>query len=359
MKKIVSQLSAALFVGALVFTTSCKKEVVVSADKTSVAIGEIVRFQALEDDSKLKGSYISWDFGDGDIWTNNSAVAEIYNNNNRVAVEWAYGAAGTYTVTAVVNKSRRPTKKNAKSTFGKIDITVNSVTPAFEMQDATGSVITETRDGRVVSFVNKTDEGTVAQSSFNYGWVVNGGVVSSNKNYNWTATPGTYKVKLRLMQGNTTTYSAEQTLVVDGLAMDEDEMQNLIGGQWNVTTLTGVGTGNEYTLTTGTTPCRAVALSPTPSSKVSKIYLDKNGNCTWSISSETLTSGNLNNGGMSIDVVNSTTVDVSGLSWNGVGSINGLYTTTVNGTSMTLKRTDKGGSTNCPYTDEFTIVLSR
>lgn len=356
MKKIVSQLSAALFVGALVFTTSCKREVVVSADKTSVAIGEIVRFQALEDDSKLKGSYISWDFGDGDIWTNNSAVAEIYNNNNRVAVEWSYGAAGTYTVTAVVNKSRRPTKKNAKSTFGKVDITVNSVTPAFEIQDATGAVVTETRDGRVISFVNKTEEGTVAQASFNYQWWVNGVNQSSSKNFNWAAQPGTYKVKLRLQQGNTVTWAAEQTLVVDGLAMDEDEMQNLIGGKWTVS-ISGSGSGSGYTNTL--TPCFASNPTLAVSSKVKTIYLDRNGNCSWSVSSETLSDGNLQNGGMSVDVVNSTTVSINGLGWNGNGNVNGLYTTTVSGTTMTLTRTEKGGSTNCPWTDTFTITLSR
>lgn len=354
MKKIVSQLSAAMLVGAMVFTTSCKKEVVVTADKSTAAIGEVINFSCLEADSKIKGTFVTWDFGDGGTTTNQSNAAEIYNNNNRVKVGKSFNAAGTYTVTAIFNKSKRPTKKNAKTTFGSVDVTVNSVTPSFTVNDASGTAATTAMDNQVIYLKNTTDEGTVSQSSFNYTWYINDNAVSSSKNYNFNATPGKHSIKLRLIQGNTTTYSTVADLTVAGRTLTNNEMQAQIGGKWNVS-ISGSGSGTDYSAT-----CAGVAFSPVVSNKVKTTYLDNGGTASWSISSETNTDGNLNNAtGLNVYVVNPTTVNVSGLSWNGSGSVNGLYTTTVSGSSMTLTRTEKGGATTCTYTDTFTITLTR
>lgn len=354
MKKIVSQLSAAMLVGALVFTTSCKKEVVVTADKSSAAIGEVINFTCLEADSKLKGTFVTWDFGDGGSTTNQSNAAEIYNNNNRIKVGKSFNAAGTYTVTAIFNKSKRPTKKNAKTTFGSVDVTINSVTPSFVANDASGTAVTAVMDNQVVTFKNTTDEGTVAQSTFNYTWYDNEVAVSTAKHLVWNATPGKHTIKLRLVQGNTTTYSTTTDITVAGRTMTNSEMQAMIGGKWTVS-ISGSGSGTSYSAA-----CAGTAFSPVVSNKVKTTYLDNSGNATWSISAETNTDGNLNNGsGLNVVVVNPTTVNVSGLSWNGDGNVNGLYTTTVSGSSMTLTRTEKGGATTCTFTDTFTITLSR
>jgi PKD repeat protein len=338
MKKIVSQLSAAMLVGALVFTTSCKKpEATVTASKTAdVAIGEPVKFSSSEE--LLKNTQISYDFGDGQ------------RSEGIISPSHAYNAAGTYTVSIEFLRTKNAEKSKGKRTWGTADVTVVAVTPTFEAKDASGAAVTaSTRIGQSVSLTNTTVQSAAVQSPISWSWVANGSVVSTAKNFTWTpTTTGKVVIKLMATQGSTSVYSTELTITVSGQDLTVNEMQAMIGGKWNVSsseTYSGAGYASGA-------PC--FGTSPTYTNPYSTINLDSNGGATWNISALTTTSGNLNSGGSSFYVRNSTTIEVSG------GSLpNGLYTTTVSATGMTLTKTVKGGSATCPTSDAATITLSR
>jgi len=335
MKKIVSQLSAAMLVGALVFTTSCKKpEATVTASKSAdVAIGEPVKFSSPEE--LLKNTQISYDFGDGQM------------SNGIISPSHAYNAAGTYTVSVEFLRTKDARKGKGKRTWGTADVVVVSVTPTFEAKDAAGAAVTTTRVNQTVSLVNTTVTTTAVQSGINYSWIVNGVVaVSNSKNHNWTPTQtGKYVIKLMASQGSTVTYSTETTITVNGQDMTVNEMQAMIGGKWNVSS------SASYSGYGGT-----CAVAPTYVNANSSFFLNSAGNSTWSIvANPTSQAGNLNSGGPSIYVVNATTVDVSGGGFQG-----GLYTCTVSGAGMTLTMTEKSsGGGSCNYTDTYSIALTR
>jgi len=334
MKKIVSQLSAAMLVGALVFTTSCKKpEATVTASKSAdVAIGEPVKFSSSEE--LLKNTQISYDFGDGQ------------RADGIISPSHAYNAAGTYTVSVEFLRTKDARKGKGKRTWGTADVTVVSVTPTFEAKDANGAAVTTTRVGQTVSLNNTTVTTTAVQSGISYTWIANGVVVGSGKNFNWTpSSTGKVAIKLMATQGNTVTYSTETTITVNGQDLTVSEMQAMIGGKWNVSS------SASYSGYGGT-----CATAPTYVNANSSFFLNSGGNSTWSIvANPTSQAGNLNSGGPSIYVINSTTVDVSGGGFQG-----GLYTTTVSGTSMTLTMTEKSsGGGSCNYTDTYTITLTR
>jgi hypothetical protein len=342
MKKIVSQLSAAMLVGALVFTTSCKKPVAtVTASKSAdIAIGEPIKFSSSEE--LLKNTQITYDFGDGQqSW-------------GLISPSHAYDAAGTYTVSVEFLRTKDARKEKGKRTWGTADVTVIAVTPTFEMKDAGGVAITTAKLGQAVMLTNTTVVSTAVQSPISYSWVANGTVQSTAKNFTWTPSKtGKYVVKLMASQGNTAVYSAEQTITVSGQDLTVEEMQALIGGKWTVSS-TESYTGAGYTNTA--TPCFAPG-APTYSNPYTTIYLDQFGAASWNVSALTNTSGNVNGGGTSFYVVNSTTINVSGGSLTG-----GLYTvsSTITGTgTMTLSRTVKGGSSTCPTQDQITITLTR
>jgi plastocyanin len=332
MKKIVSQLSAAMLVGALVFTTSCKKpEATVTASKSAdIAIGEPIKFSSSEE--LLKNTYITYDFGDG------SQIVGL------ISPSHAYDAAGTYTVSVEFLRTKDARKQKGKRTWGTADVTVVAVTPTFDVKDASDAATTAVKVGQEVRFVNTTVVSTATQSPISYTWWANGVSAGSGKNMSWTPTAsGKYVVKLAATQGSTTVYSAEQTVTVAGQDLTRTEMQAMIGGKWNCTS------SANYSGYGGT-----CAVAPTYSNPYSSFYLDNSGSSTWSISAYTSTNGNLTSGGPDITVVNSTTVSVTG-----AGFIGGLYTCTVSGGGMTLTMVDKSIGSPCSYTDTYTITLTR
>ena len=386
MKKIVSKLSAALLVGAMVFTTSCKKEVVVTANKTSVAIGEDVTFTCIEesaDKGKLKATSVTWQFGDESetngrsTETSNGQALRLYNNNNALQVVHAYDAAGTYQVAAIFNKSKKPTKKNSKSSFGTVDITVNAVTSTLTVKDANATDVTAVMDQQELTLAVTNDKTDMAQSSITYGWYDNGVNFDNTSNMftKRTASKGKHTFRVKTSQGSTSSWSNEINVTVAGETLSEDEMQAMIGGKWNIS-MSASGTGARYAAyAAGTGSCAGSPFSAetatvlTFSNTSSSVYLNSNGTSTWDVQALPASqTGNLNGGGNFIfDVVNSTTIDVtSPASWNGAGSVSGLYTCTFSASSMTLTRNIGGGTTpTCAqqsgniFKDTFTITMSR
>lgn len=380
MKKIVSKLSAALLVGAMVFTTSCKKEIIVTANKTSVAIGEDVTFTCIEesaDKGKVKATSVTWQFGDEaetngrSTETSTGQALRLYNNNNALQVVHSYDAAGTYQVAAIFNKSKKPTKKNSKSTFGTVDITVNAVTSTLTVKDANAADVTAVMDQQELTLAVTNDKTNMAQSSITYGWYDNGVNFTNTSNMftTRTATAGKHTYRVKTSQGNTSSWSNEINVTVSGETLSEGEMQAMIGGKWNIS-MSASGTGADYGTSFPATPCGAGPFTATVltfSNTSSQVYLDSNGDSDWDVQAlPSSQAGNLNgSGNFTFDVVNSTTINVtSPASWTGNAGVDGLYTCTFSASSMTLTRKVGGGSsTGCQgsavYTDTFTITMSR
>ncbi|MBI2968968.1 MAG: hypothetical protein HYY40_14295 [Bacteroidetes bacterium] len=372
--------SAILLGSVMLFSSSCKKEeIVVTADKTSAAIGEVITFSCLATDGKMKGTFVTWDFGDGTT-TANQSTAEVYNNNNLVTVSHAYMAAGTYTASVILNKSSRPGKKNGTTTYSTSSVTINAYIPTFEVNNALGSQVSSIMVGQQLTFVNTTAVTDKPQADMTYSWTDNGVEFSTEKN------PASYQVnvagkhtfKLKIYQGvaselldlfgigtpGTETWSDPVEITVGGQSLSNTEMQAMIGGQWTITTSASFA-GAAYTNTGN--PCFASASLPTQYKLYSKVFLDPNGSADWGIDDyPSNEAGNIvSNPSVTITVVNATTLSVSGLITTtpmSEGNPNGLYTTaSINGGSMTLTRVEYGdtGSSSCPFTDTYTITLTR
>lgn len=281
----------------------------------------------------MKNTQITYDFGDGtQSW-------------GLISPSHAYDAAGTYTVSVEFVRTKDARKEKGKRTWGTADVIVVAVTPTFDMKDASDAATTASKVGQEVRLMNTTVVSTATQSAISYSWWSNGSLAGTGKNLSWTpTTSGKYVIKLSASQGNTTVYSAEQTITIAGQDLTKAEMQAMIGGKWNCAS-TGSFSGYGGTC----------AVTPTYTNPFSSFYLDSNGNSTWSISAYTSTNGNLTSGGPDLTVVNSTTISVA----SGSGFVGGLYTCTVSGTSMTLTMVDKTIGSPCSYTDTYTITLTR
>lgn len=344
--------SLLLAAGVALFATSCKKATpTVTADKTTLAIGEIVNLTCVEADAKVKGTFVTWNFGDGGT-TGNGSTAEVYNNNNPLAVSYAYSNSGTYTVSAVFNKSMRPTKKNAKSTYGSTTITVEAIAPVFEVVDAAGTAVSSVQAGQALTFNDKSTIKEVAQADIWYTWYDNGAAIGAAQKAKTLAgyvpTSGKHSFKMSIMQGASTTWSTATDVTVGGQSLSNSELQRMIGGVWSVS-----ATGN-FSGYTGTGFC----IAPSYNKKYSSITLDQYGSSTSAtVAYPSSQAGNIETGNVSIVVNNSGLVYVSGIESSGIG--NGLYTTTVSGSSMTLTRVYNSTCSSQNTTDTYTITLTR
>ena len=204
-----------LLLAASATIVSCKKEgPTVTADKTTVEVGELVSLNCLAADEALKTSYVTWDFGDGDDKQNVNSTDLIYNNNNPLVVSHAYAKAGTYTVAAIVNKSKNPTKKNAKtSMYGSTTITVVAAKAEFTASKESGIKLGE----RVALSNTTTSNGkkldAYSGSNITFAWSCKnsatgaadgnfGAATNDQDNTIMFASAGTYIVTLKTFQGD-------------------------------------------------------------------------------------------------------------------------------------------------------------
>jgi PKD repeat protein len=257
MKQSAIKLGAILGIGALMITTSCKKEIETgfTADKTTAAIGEAIKFADNAAEDRVNTSF-EWDFGDG---------TKSYDRNP----SHTYHKAGTYSVTQTVIVNKNAEKGKNRQSTSKIDITVEGPTANFSTTKSDYAI------NEAIQFENSTTGGEKG-SNISYNWSFtssNGhtGDFSSMKSPSRAFTDaGTYTITLRVTQGQTTSFKTTDITVGGSTSPTANAARRaMIVGEWKgsdnaeVTEYTGFSTANT---------CRYWWINPTTQNWEQKSY---------------------------------------------------------------------------------------
>lgn len=239
MKNNALKIGAILGVGALMLTTSCKKEVepAIGSDKTTAAIGEAIKFSDTQVEERNNVSF-RWDFGDG--------TESSDRNPSHV-----YEKAGEYTVTQTVYLNKNANKGKFVQKSAELKITVEGPTAAFTT-DKTAYAVGEGIMLKNTSTVN--DKGY----PINYEWSYanSNGTTSHIASTKSPSTKfmdaGTYTITLKVSQGMTVSEKSVEITVGGATPSTANAaVKAMIVGEWKGGTTSesvvisgGAGTGD-------------------------------------------------------------------------------------------------------------------
>ncbi len=220
--------AALLGFGALLITSSCKKEVApgFTSSASEVAIGEAVSFT--DNEEERKNSSFMWDFGDGNqSWDRNPSHI--------------YSKAGAYTVSQTISLDKNAEKGKSLKASSSTVITVTGPTANFS------TTKTSFAKGEPIVFTNTTtfsDKGYAVSYSWNYTSTSGAsGYLGSTKTIAETFTDaGVYTVTLRATQGNTESFKSVDLAIGGGTP--EASTKALLVGKWNYTSDVVVTSGS-------------------------------------------------------------------------------------------------------------------
>lgn len=240
MKKVLFKSGALLIIGALLITSSCKKEPApaFTSDKSSAAVGEPVSFT--DSEAERKNASYTWDFGDG--------TSSTERNPSHV-----YDKAGSYTVSHTVSLEKNAEEGKSTQASSSAIIEVTGPTANFTTAKTSYGV------GEAIVCTNTTTTSEKGYTTtYAWSWISSNGVsddfITSSKSLATTISQaGTYTITLTATQGETQSSKSMDVTITGGVADNAAAaIRAMIVGSWKFTSDV-----SDYTGSSGAMGCPA------------------------------------------------------------------------------------------------------